>query len=52
MDTMSEMVARQIISDRLREAQTRTFPDQPRLRGSTRRHLANRLRAFADRVDS
>jgi hypothetical protein len=52
MDTMTEMVARQIISDRLREAQTRTFPGQPRPRGGTRRHLANRLRAFADRVDS
>jgi len=52
MDTMTEMVARQIIQDRLREAQTRTFPGQPRLRGSTRHNLANRLRALASRVDS
>jgi hypothetical protein len=52
MDTMDEMVARQIIRDRLREAQTRTFPDQPRPRGGTRRHLANGLRAIADRVDN
>jgi hypothetical protein len=52
MDTMNEMLARQIISDRLHEAQTRTFPDRPRPRGSTRRKLADRMRAIANRVDS
>jgi hypothetical protein len=51
MDTTSEMLARQIIRDRLHDAETRTFPSQPRPRGSTRRNLANRMRAIANRID-
>ena len=51
MDTTNEMLARQIIRDRLHDAETRTFPGQPQPRGSTRRKLADRMRAVANRID-